>query len=476
MFSSGITTSISVVTLLLTTLAMKCETNAQTSRGRSVKMPVFRAMSDSVDYHTTMDRLANMYRQDHVDEPQADSLRNVIDQIVRERIVRYRIIYYPTPGFIEMHQLDTITDPTTVESLSLSGGNAQLDPAVFRCPNLKRLELINTSIKKLPGALARLKSLEEVIICNNTINGRLKLEKNERILQLTIHGDDPTNLPRSYRRLKNLQTLDLSENHLKKFPKGIRRNRKLLALDLQENELEWRAFERIPVCRSLERLALQHNRLQAVPASITRFKKLKRLSLNYNNITTVHPRFANLSGLEYVSFYQNRLRQIPTPLYALASLRVLDLFHNEIEGLDTTLHRWKNLEILYLAHNKIVFLPANLNRLTSLTHLYLDHNRIDRLPESVGRLSGLQVLKINHNWIKELPASVLKLHVLEELDISNNYIQDIPPEIFDFKNYKIFSLANNPWSPRTKSFLHQKVKELRARDVFVHVLGQSDTD
>jgi Leucine-rich repeat (LRR) protein len=101
---------------------------------------------------------------------------------------------------------------------------------------------------------------------------------------------------------------------------------------------------------------------------------------------------------------------------------------------------------------------------------------LGKLPDRIGNINTLKYLRVNHNYLKALPASILNLENLEELDISHNALYEIPEAVFNFKKLKILALSNNPWNEKTKGFLYKRTEELRARQVFVHIADESDTN
>ena len=68
-----------------------------------------------------------------------------------------------------------------------------------------------------------------------------------------------------------------------------------------------------------------------------------------------------------------------------------------------------------------------------------------------------------------MPPLLSKLIHLENLDISKNQIQSLPPDFFNFQHLKMLAMVANPWDSETKEMLTEKAKELRAKDVVVHL-------
>ncbi|HYG01270.1 MAG TPA: leucine-rich repeat domain-containing protein [Chryseosolibacter sp.] len=444
---------------------------AQFSTDRATRTPIFRSAADSISFSRTRARIDSLKQYREIPQHYWDSLNAKFDELYKTAILDYRISYVPD---LRLPNLDSITgDFHEITAVSISGPKKRLPESLFKCTNVTMVELVNTSIKRLPRKLQQLKNLEILEIYHNESGGHLRLRQNKTVKQLVISSKTPEQLPRRYSAFASLEHLDLSQNNLTHFPNGARKNKRLKELTLKNNRLTLEG--KIKYHPHVEKLSLQYNNIERVPASIANFPNLIRLSLNYNKITDVDTAIVQLQKLEALSFYKNNLSRIPTPLYYLSSLKGIDLFYNEIESLDSTLSYWKNLEVLYLNHNKLIFLPQNIDKLSRLDALFLAHNRIDRLPLSIGNLRKLKVLKVSHNYLRTLPPSLLDLSDMEDLDIASNYLSDIDPRYFDFKQFKIFSLGNNPWSTETKRILLTKVPELRKRNVFVHVLGENES-
>ena len=361
-----------------------------------------------------------------------------------DKIIGYRIV--PDKKFTSYEDLRVGTiKPELVTKLSFADNRLKsLPKEVFLCKNLSELELVNTSIKKLPSKLNTLEKLQRIYVYNNSISSKLRLGKNAKVKVLVIRGVKSVNLPRTYKNFKMLDTLDLSRNiGLSTFP-NIYKNKTLSKLNLLENNLTLDDLKNISN-NSLEELNLIKNKIKVVPDAIGSFSALKKLAFNYNEISEVKPGIGNLKKLESLSFYQNRLTIIPAGVFEISGLRVIDLYYNQIKTVDPEISKLKNLRVLFLAHNKLTSLPENLGDLTNLRELYLHNNRISYLPESLRKVEHLRVLRINTNQFTLFPSAVLVLRELENLDFSQNFLHQFPTELAGFINLQILALNDNPW-------------------------------
>lgn len=440
------------------------------TRKRSLEVPVYKSPQDSIRL-TNISALADKLGNDEsVDLKVLDSVRNLRDAIREQVIVRYRILYKSSEDFTPFDSLQLIRDLRKVKRVSIVNQQLKGLPSILlRCDSLQSIELVNCSIRKIQKQINDLPRLTSITILNNKYNRPLQLGKNDRITSLTIHGDRAQSLPRSYHKLKALETLDLSSNALTKFPNGAARNKKLKELSLQHNELTLR--DKLKPHPNLEKLALQNNRIERVPEQITRFPNLTRLSLNHNRITDVAREIRNLKKLKHLSFYNNRLASIPTGVYELRSLNVIDLYFNQIEVIDDRISNWDSLQILFIAHNKLFKLPEKLYSLRLLEELYAYDNRLTSISDDINRLSKLRIIYVQNNCLLRIPSTLLQLDSLEEVDLSENYMTDLPTAIFNYPRLRFISLMNNPWREDVRLFIDKKSKELEPFDITVRVSG-----
>ena len=427
--------------------------------------PIFRSKRDSLSYLV----LENHIAAARTKAPEKlDSLYREYGKIMEGGILGYRKVY--RASFTPLDSLKLVKDLSQINQVSIIKfkGN-KLPKEIFTCKNLEELELVNTSIKRIQGKLNKLPKLKRLIVLNNRPSVPLKLAKNTKIKTMIIRGENPSLLPANYKGLKNLSLLDLSNNNLEKFPTGMTQNKNLKQLLLTNNAITLTQKEDLPSLQFLEKLDLSKNRIRKVPAQVSNFTSLKQLKFNFNFIDEVSPDLAKLEKLEALSFYNNKLLSIPTGVYQLKNLRELDLYYNEIEKLEYTGGQWPKLEVLYLSFNRVYSVPDNIGKLSLIRELYLHDNRLISIPESIGKLTSLKVLRINNNLLTHLPESLINLTALENIDFSNNSISTLPIGLQNYTNLKILAMVNNPWEESTKDTVVSMAKELRKRNVVVHL-------
>ena len=430
--------------------------------------PIFKTKGDSIQYSNLQIILSKPFANSTVPY-NLDSLFKLRNQLMQQGILGYRKVYRPNPDFFSYENLNDTTNYDGIKELSISKGRFRKLPAkVFKCKKLEALQLTNVSITRIQRRANRLTNLKTIILLNNTPAKSLKLTKNNKVETLIIRGEKSHYLPHSYRKFKSLISLDLSYNSIVKFPTEANHNKKLKELKLTNNLITLNNDE-IKPNPYLEKLDLTKNKLIKIPASIKNLSTLKTLKFNFNSITEIAPEISLLTTLENLSLYNNQLCSIPSGVYQLKFLKEIDLYYNQIEKLDERVINWQNLEVLYLAFNKVYALSDNLGKLKNLQELYLHDNRLSTLPDNLSGLAKLTVLRINNNYMPLVPTSIFQLSNLENLDISKNQIQSLPANFFNIEHLKILALVANPWDKQTKEMLPAKAKELRAREVIVHL-------
>jgi Leucine-rich repeat (LRR) protein len=446
-------------------IAYSLTSYAQVSSNGS-EVPVFKSKADSAKYYLIKAQMKSAFEASPVDGKKADSLSGELMIILRTGISGYKKEYSPNPLFFPYSKLWNATNLDSIKAVSISSVRRRKFPKeILRCKNIEEIELVNTSINRLPRKLKTLSKLKHVYVYNNL--APLRLRKNSSVKTFTMRGEKEKTVPKSFHRFRGLEKLDLAQNSLTRFPNGTSKNKKLKILILTNNSIT--LDESIKPNPSLENLHLVRNKIKSVPAAIGGFTSLKKLTFNYNEIEKVAPEISKLQNLEELSFYNNKLTVIPDGVYQLSSVRSIDLYYNQIERLEAKLIAWKKLEVLYLANNQLISLPEDFDVLPSLQELYLHNNRLSFIPESVGGLPQLKILRINNNYISNLPESFLHLRKLENLDVSRNKIESVTTDFLQFDNLKILSLVSNPWNKETKDQLGGIAEKLRARKVVVHL-------
>ena len=130
-------------------------------------------------------------------------------------------------------------------------------------------------------------------------------------------------------QLKNLRSLDLSNNSIKSLPDAMK-DMPLLELRLAGNEIT--EFSEIlcggDLAENLKLLDLARNSLVLLPNTFPHFKNLVQLKLDCNELRVLPRTFGKMTTLRYLSASNNKLAVLP-PTFTKLSLESLDLFGNE---------------------------------------------------------------------------------------------------------------------------------------------------
>ncbi|XP_071688838.1 receptor-like protein 6 [Rutidosis leptorrhynchoides] len=291
-------------------------------------------------------------------------------------------------------------------------------------------------------------SIRGPIKSNSTLFNLLYLQK----LNLSMNNFIESKIPPEIARLKQLETLDLSDSGFSgEIPNEISHLNRLSLLDL-----------------SLNSLMLQ------TPSLLQNLTRLDTLHLTQVNINSSLPHFlANFSSLTSISFRDCHLQgEFPAAILHLPKLKYLSLAINP--DLTGSLPEFRNdtlLEYLNLVTtgfygkipesisnlNHLVFfalvdsffygsLPGSLSNLTQLEFLGLGNNNFTGTIPSLVRLSKLKKLAFGNNdfdkgndyhWIGKL-ANLEELY----LDAMNIY-QEILPSLANLTKLSAVSMAKN---------------------------------
>lgn len=165
------------------------------------------------------------------------------------------------------------------------------------------------------------------------------LEKLTNLRHLYIVGCSLTgSVPHPIVNMSNLQTLDLSENRLNVIPSST--------------------FENL---RQLTTINLSQNDFVALPKSLKFLQHLTKLDLSYNKLLQVPTELGYLTQLEYLDLSSNLIDSLPTDAICQAwkhSLKTLKLANNLILRLPSQIGLLTAIQELDLRNNKLRYLPA----------------------------------------------------------------------------------------------------------------------
>ncbi|XP_029002013.1 podocan [Betta splendens] len=298
---------------------------------------------------------------------------------------------------------ETFSQLTSLECLDLSNNNLTVVPKGLP-RNLVLLHLEKNAIRSIPGdALTSVRNLEYLLLHNNKLRSRsiypTAFQGLKKLHTLHMYNNLLERIPRGLPRraktlmllhnhiseigrndlalLYNLTELNLSYNKLSTYKvhrEAFRKLRLLETLDLSGNSLHSMP---LGLPRSLQVLEIKNNKLSSVPdGALTGMEKLRKLILSNNQ-------------LKLNSVYQGAWME-------LTALTTLDLSGNQLSHIPSDLP--EALEYLYLQHNRIASVPASSFEGTpNIKSIHLRFNRltVDSVDESAfTHLSNLQALDL----------------------------------------------------------------------------------
>ena len=277
-------------------------------------------------------------------------------------------------------------------------GLKTLPDAVFRFPNLKKLEFSGNDLMELPKAISELEKLE----------------------WLNLSGNCLKNLPVQLFELSNLKNLDLSANRLTELPAGIAGLNHLTTLRLNANFLEY------------------------LPPELSRLKRLRQLWVSQNRLTRLPAGLGKLSDLHELSFAENKVKTLPGSFANLIHLERFDASGNRIKELPRSLPgAWGGLNVLNLAANRLKLVPDSLGNCRMLSRLDLSGNLLEGMPESIGELMWLKELNIAGNKFGAFPLSLKRIKYLRHIDLSGNDLRNIPGSLEQMSRVEFLDLSGN---------------------------------
>ena len=201
----------------------------------------------------------------------------------------------------------------------------------------------------------------------------------------------------------------------------------------------------------LESLDLSHNKIKKLPAGLTKLTQLRRLQLSFNQITRVEENLLGLlPQLKHLDLRKNRLRQLSL---GSTSLETLDLSENRLQGVAPIQLFCPELLHLNLSSNKLARLSFEEDDFPQLQYLNLSRNRLSELPILPPQLYALV---INHNRLEKLNFRGKTLGELQRLEVAHNPIELRVVHFSHFPKLSYLDVRYTPTSwPGLSALLHR---------------------
>lgn len=207
--------------------------------------------------------------------------------------------------------------------------------------------------------------------------------------------------------MKNIRTLDISKNKIKRLPNQVSTLTSIKLLKLDSNKFMKGSLQPISNLSNLTTLSLSENKL-----GIDTDKEGKKI------VGQVLPSLP--SSLKQLKLDLNHLRNIPPTVYApnLIKLEKLDLSKNDLASVPVALfNHLKSLVELNLDYNSIVSLPREIENLKKLKSLSLEQNKITVYSSSGHKSTATKFSEQNP---QPLPAVLFTSTPIIDLNLKGN--------------------------------------------------------
>lgn len=252
--------------------------------------------------------------------------------------------------------------------------------------NTRVLYFQNSNIQFVPGIIFKeFPNLLELRIWNmnetSIVNEMFQMIPELKSLNL---GNYKFIIENSLENLKELEMLDLSENHFETIPTNVfRENRKLKKLNLYGNNLVEVDKDLLKSQTELEVIDLSNNPINVLARDFFKHNlKLKEIRLAGIGLSQVEPDLLeNLVDLEKIDLSRNRLERLPNNFFITnINLREINIRGNVLSELDQNL----------LAHLK------------ELRKFNAGSNNMTHIPKKIfWENKNLENVDLRYNWVEE---------------------------------------------------------------------------
>ena len=270
--------------------------------------------------------------------------------------------------------------------------------------SLRSCDLSHNNIKELPKGFSLLTALTMLHLNNNPISGvppnfssmRIRklnasytngfnFGKMDGLKELIYKGVKVDLLYDDYGSLKNLEHLDVSENHFK----SIRATSpSLITLSVNQNQLTQLIVD---TSCAVQKLNARYNQLTSIDPTITTNPKMSFVDLS-NNLIESMPLKLDIPRLQYLNLGFNKLTSIDSDYSRLTNLTHLNISFNNLVTLSTQISTVTPLQTLFIAGNKLTTLPECMSTLTNLKSLHCGENKFFSFPSVILTLTSLTKL------------------------------------------------------------------------------------
>ncbi|TXK20976.1 protein kinase [Pontibacter qinzhouensis] len=167
------------------------------------------------------------------------------------------------------------------------------------------------------GQLAGTTSLR-LLSCGLTEFPEEIIDLADTLEMLDLSGNPISQLPDSFKLLRNLKIAFFYNNEFEHFPPVLSECPKLEMIGFKENKISAIAEDAIPL--NIRWLILTNNRLTQLPASIGKCRRLQKFMLAGNQLRTLPEEMAQCRNIELLRIAANQLETLPAWLFELPRL------------------------------------------------------------------------------------------------------------------------------------------------------------
>lgn len=306
--------------------------------------------------------------------------------------------------------------------------------------NIENLNLSWNKLSKLPKKWNQcLRQLVSLNLSHNNfgdVNNELVLKKNN-LKRLDLSENRIDKIPTKMPNMMKLEFIDLSGNHLSSLTDKFGTMETLKHVKLGGKE-ERGLMKKIPKVvyglPNLEVLSVQKAKLKYIEIDCVTskyWKQLTELNLSRNDLTSIPTGISYLSSLEVLNISHNHLEgdeDIPLSVRELGCLKYLNVSHNRLSKFPCHVVACIRLESVHLASNRITeFGEFTIDPRNNITILDLSSNKLETIPDALAGFRRLEILNLSNNQITDIPDEFEKgLPRLKSADLSRNRLTCLP--------------------------------------------------
>jgi len=370
------------------------------------------------------------------------------------RALKEHDIAIPEIALYEHHTEDELIDRTTGGQRTIrphdtthgviSNRLEYIDEAIGNLKRLETLYIANSTIGSLPEALSQLESCTdfELYNCPNVTKFPIEITRMPALIQINISNNRQWSSEELYAGLDalaradaskekpTLQVLYCNENNLHELPESFKGMKSLHFLDLTDNKLE--KLNPLGKDINLASIYLDHNMLTSIPCDENGY-------------------FCGFEALETFSATHNQFTKLPDIFNArnLYKIETIDFSYNHIDGCENEGNGYRGVYVstLTLSNNpELTKYPKALTESNSaISYINLRGCSIDEIPK--GSFDHkyaymLTALDLSYNKLSELPndLTALKLPYLYGVELSYNMFSTFPYNPLDCSNLTVYSI------------------------------------